>query len=214
MSRNKREGAEMPVPALVGNFTYAQVETALAGLFHAEDVVRTTFRARLKHLRKLGIPQKTPGKGARIRYTPPDVFQLLIALELSEFGIDPHLVVDIVQRDWARKGNIWKAIDLAQRFPGDDFHVAIRAGFMSWAWQPKGATVKESAGGISVRSGRDRTPVRVLAPFRTSQALTFLQREPKERFFMFNASERARDLTKALRGKEEHVELGEIVPSK
>src|SRR4051794_8439181 len=85
-------------------FTYAQVETTLAQAFDAQDVQQGAFQGRLKHFRKLGLPQKTPGKGAHIRYTKDDVAQLLVALEFSEFGIDPHLIVDIVLRDWKRNG--------------------------------------------------------------------------------------------------------------
>ena len=179
------------------SFSYAQVETALAKVYDAVDVQQKAFQGRLKHLRKLGLPQKTPGKGARIRYTKDDVAQLLVALEFSEFGIDPHLIVDIILRDWKRKGPISQAVEHTQ-FQGDDWLLPIRANFMSWVWQPETETLKETAEGISVRSGRNRNPVRVFTPILASQASTFFSREPEGRFFVVNLSARVRGVEQAL----------------
>jgi hypothetical protein len=202
MQRNAREQRvragrrSAPGPS----FSYAQVETALAKVYNAVDVQQGAFQGRLKHLRKLGLPRKTPGKGARIRYSKDDVAQLLVALEFSEFGIDPHLIVDIVLRDWKRNGPLSQAVQVTQ-FPGDDWLVPVRASFMSWHWQPETATLRESAGGISVHSGRDRTPVQVLTPFRASQASAFFKQEPEGRFFVFNLSARVLAVERALGSK-------------
>ena len=98
-------------------FGYAQVEAALAKVYDAEDVQRTAFRGRLKHFRKLGIPQQQPGKGSRIRYTGSDIFQLMVACEFAEFGIDPHLITNIIRQHWRLKLGLFQAIDLTQRFP-------------------------------------------------------------------------------------------------
>jgi hypothetical protein len=201
MQRNRREQtARAGRRAVSGTgFSYAHVETALAQAFEAKDVQQGAFQGRLKHFRKLGLPQKTPGKGARIRYTKDDVAQLLVALEFSEFGIDPYLIVDIVLRDWKRKGPLSQAVQVTQ-FPGDDWLIPVRANFMSWTWQPKSATLKESAEGISVRSGRDRTPIRVFPPFRASQASAFFEQE-RGRFFVFNLSARVLAVEQALGSK-------------
>ena len=72
----------------------------LVPILDAEDAQLSAFRARLKHFRKLGIPAKNPGKGTRLRYSESDLFQLLVALELSEFDVDPVLIVKIIQRHW------------------------------------------------------------------------------------------------------------------
>ena len=69
-----------------------------------KDVQRTTFRARLKHFRKLGIPQRQPGKGEPASDNRPEIFQLMLACEFAEFGINPHLITDIVHRHWRMKG--------------------------------------------------------------------------------------------------------------
>ena len=195
MERKAREVRRSPPGA---TFSYAQIETALAKIYEAEDVQRTRFRARLKHFRKLGIPSRNPGKGSRITYSAAsaasDVFQLLICLELAEFGIDPYLIVRIVQRDWAREGPIWEAIDRTQRFPGDDFHVAIRARFMSSSWS---GGWKQSAKGISVSSRSDPISIHI---FKRTDSAVFLKelQEARQRFSVFNLSARVRAVEQAL----------------
>src|SRR4051812_20669682 len=82
---------------------YAEVETVLARMHHADEVVqRGAFRGRLAHLRRLGIPiGLTPGKGKRISYEIEQVYQLALCLELAEFGLDPSLIVRMVKQFWA-----------------------------------------------------------------------------------------------------------------
>jgi hypothetical protein len=175
------------------------VETALAAAFGGQEVQKAAFRGRLKHLlHRLYLLRKTPGKNRRVRYTHDDLGQLLICLELSEAGIDPHLIVDIVQRDWARRGPLCQAITTLTQLSDDDWYVPVHTNFMSWQWQPKAATFTESADGIQVSSGRHRTPVRVLRPFLASRAARFWEQNPEGGFFVFNLSARMRSLKKAL----------------
>jgi hypothetical protein len=183
-------------PPAAPTFGYAQVERALASLCEAENVQRTAFRGRLKHFRKLGIPQQQPGKGSRIRYTASDVFQLMIACEFAEFGIDPHLITDIVRRHWRTKGNLFQAIDLAQRYPGNDFHVAIEPHFMSWIWNKKKS--KRTATEISVSLVAEPVLIRF---FKTRDSKVFLDELQKtgRRFFVFNLSARVRAVERALK---------------
>ena len=114
----------------------------------------------------LACRRGAPAKGTRLRYTmASDILELVVACEFAELGVDPHLIVDIVQQDWKRQGPIWQAIDLVQGFgmdpgdPGDDFYVAVRTNFMSWTWQQETPTLEETAESIRVISGRDRSPV-------------------------------------------------------
>jgi hypothetical protein len=179
-------------------FDYAQVEAALATAFNSKEVQKAAFRGRMKHLlHRLNLLRKSPGKSRRVWYTRDDVAQLLICLELSEAGIDPHLIVDIVRRDWARRGPLWETTELTQ-FQGDDWFVPIRINFMTWQWQPKTSVMTESAEGISVTSGRHRSPVRVLTPFRASEAAIFWEQNPEGGLFVFNLSARLRALNQAL----------------
>jgi len=78
-------------------YTYQIVETALARVFGAnEEAQRGIFRARLKHLQRSGLPSEAPGKGQRISYTDEQVCDWLVALQVAELGIDPVLVVALI----------------------------------------------------------------------------------------------------------------------
>ena len=58
MQRNLREKtARRHSPSATATFGYAQVKSILAKIFDAEDAQRGAFRGRLKHFRKLGIPE-------------------------------------------------------------------------------------------------------------------------------------------------------------
>jgi hypothetical protein len=198
MKRNARKRIVRRSPP-APTFSYAQVEAALAKTYESEDVQRRAFRGRLKHFRKLGIPQQQPGKGSRIRYTASDIFQLMVACEFSEFGVDPHLIAAIVRRHWLRKDGFFQAIDFAQRFPGDDFLVVIHAYFMSWKWThwTRGVKIKQTATEISISSVSEPVSIRFL---KVSDSAIFLQELQKagQRFFVFNLSARVRAVEQAL----------------
>jgi hypothetical protein len=203
MKRNVRKPKE---PA---GFDYADVEAALAKLYAAEHVQETTFRARLKNFKRLGLPSRRPGKGTRLRYMmASDILQLVVACEFAELGVDPQLIVDIVQQDWKRQGPIRQAIEFVQRFgmdpgdAGDDFYIAVRTNFMSWMWQPAAPTLKETREGIIGLPGRHRTPVQVFPPFKASQAGNFLKKWQAigaQRFHVFNLSAQVRAIEEALK---------------
>jgi hypothetical protein len=182
-------------PGSPRSFEYSQVESALARIYQAEHVQRKAFRACLKHFRKLGIPHKNPGKGNRVRYSASDIFQMLICLELSEFGIDPNLIVKIVERHWAGRGYFPSVIDAAQRFPGNDFYAALHANFRSWTW---GKKIEQTAKTVSYQSG-PHDPVHLSFP-KESDLPTLLQRlrETGQRAMVFNLSARVRELEQAL----------------
>jgi hypothetical protein len=176
-------------------FTYAEVETALAKVYDAADVQKTAFRGRLKHFRKLGMPQQQPGKGSRISYTESDVFHLMIACELAEFGVDPRLIADIVRRHWRLKGSLVDAIDYGRQLPGDDFHVAIEAHIMSWVWNRKKS--KRTATEISWSVIGEPVWIQI---FKASDNKAFLDEvKAGRRFFVFNLSQRVRDIEQALK---------------
>lgn len=176
-------------------FGYAQVEAALAKVYDAEDVQRTAFRGRLKHFRKLGIPQQQPGKGSRIRYTGSDIFQLMVACEFAEFGIDPHLITNIIRQHWRLKLGLFQAIDLTQQFPANDFLVVMESRFMSWVWNRE--KTKHTDSQISASVVGD--PVFIHC-FKASESKVWLDELQKigQRFFVFNLSARVRDVEKAL----------------
>ena len=84
-------------------FTYAQAEAVLARLHGVSgDVQRRAFRARLKNLKRLGIPRGIhPGRGAKIWYHDEQIYEWAFSLELTQFGLDPSLIVGVIERAWA-----------------------------------------------------------------------------------------------------------------
>ena len=132
MQRSLRaQTARRHSPSATATFGYARVELILAKVFDAEDAQRGAFRGRLKHFRKLGIPAKNPGKGSRLQYSASDLFQLLVALELSEFNIDPNLIVKIVQDHWMGRKGFYAAIQNAQWRSNEECLALLGVRFMS-----------------------------------------------------------------------------------
>jgi hypothetical protein len=117
-------------------FTYAEAETLLARAFGvSEDVQKAAFRGRLKHLKKLGVPlDSAPGKGKKILYSKDHVFQWAYCLELSEFGIDPTLVADILHRTWEMTMRI--GYEAAEMATDRRFYGFIQRDIMTSAWDP------------------------------------------------------------------------------
>jgi hypothetical protein len=93
----------------MGMAGYADVERGLAAALDVDEATqRGPFRQRLKHLQRLGLPGVEPGKGARIEYSDEQVAQLLIALLMSEVGIDPVAAVAVIKERWAFLGKMVK----------------------------------------------------------------------------------------------------------
>ena len=82
-------------------YSYGVVEGALAAVFGIDaKTQRGALRARLKHIQRLGLPGTAAGKGARVSYSLEQAFQWLIALLLSEIGIDPIVIVKTIKKHW------------------------------------------------------------------------------------------------------------------
>jgi hypothetical protein len=86
-----------------GAFSYGALEKALGAVFGAEGVtLHTKFRARIKHLQRLGLPGLKSGKGARVEYSVEQASQWLLALLLSEAGIEPVDSIKLIHGYWAK----------------------------------------------------------------------------------------------------------------
>ena len=73
-----------------GTYRYKHLELALAQVFKVEMKDLPAFRARIRHLRNLGVPPVgKPGSGQTVTYTRADAIRLLIALESELFGLPP-----------------------------------------------------------------------------------------------------------------------------
>jgi hypothetical protein len=80
---------------------YADVEGVLARLNRIADEKRTAFRARLKHLQRLGFPAgANTGTGKRAVYDADMLFQLVMAVELIQCGLPPKLIVSVLTHNW------------------------------------------------------------------------------------------------------------------
>ncbi len=117
-------------------YTYGVVEGALAGVFGVDvKTQRGALRARLKHIQRLGLPGTAAGKGARISYSFEQASQWLIALLLSEIGIDPVVIVETIQKNWRSSlaKSVQEAAD-AGALSGKPVLLSIRPRSMSGAW--------------------------------------------------------------------------------
>jgi len=73
-------------------FPYGVVEAALAEVLNIEPERMKAFRARLLHLRNLGVPSvlPKPGSGRKIAYSLRQVLEMLFALVLEDGGFTPR----------------------------------------------------------------------------------------------------------------------------
>lgn len=80
-------------------FTFAQVERALALTNNIADERRSAFSHRLKHLQRLKFPPGVnTGRGRAATYTVGHLYLLGIALELNQLGSTPERAVRTVQK--------------------------------------------------------------------------------------------------------------------
>ena len=79
---------------------YRHVEAALAEVMEIGPKDMPAFRARLRHLRNIGVPRlPNPGSGQPIDYTRQQALELLLALELEQVGQAPKKVETILQKE-------------------------------------------------------------------------------------------------------------------
>ena len=103
--------------------SYAEAETLLANMYRASGKPQAgAFRGRLKHFKRLGVPLGVnPGRGRKIAYGRNEIYQWWFCLELSEFGIDPSIIVKIVRAYWSRR--IFPDFnEMRKKLNADDFY--------------------------------------------------------------------------------------------
>lgn len=76
---------------------YGDVETALAAVLEVAPNRMGAFRARLQHLRHIGLPGGLvkPGSGKKIAYSQGQALEMLLALVLEELGQSPKAAADL-----------------------------------------------------------------------------------------------------------------------
>jgi hypothetical protein len=107
---------------------FKAVEAVLAQTFGVDDRYRGRFVERLKHLRKLGAIEVTPGKGQVVDYDRDQMLRLLLVLSLSDAGFDASLIVATITPLWSQLARV---LDLAQKAP---IFLAVRPAFMAGTW--------------------------------------------------------------------------------
>lgn len=82
-------------------YTLGQMETAVTAAHGISEDGLPAFKARLRHLRNLGVPMiPSVGSGKRVDYSEGHVRQLFLALELEQFGLSPKLAARFVRDIW------------------------------------------------------------------------------------------------------------------
>jgi hypothetical protein len=118
--------------------TYAEAESALAAIYQASGKPQAgAFRGRLKHFKRLGIPLGVnPGRGKKIGYGRNELYQWCFCLELSEFGVDPSIIVKIVRQYWDTQ--IFPGLNAIKEELNTDkqYYFWIPTELMSASWSP------------------------------------------------------------------------------
>jgi hypothetical protein len=92
---------------------YKDVELALAVMFSVGEDEIGAFRARLRHLRNIGVPRLPKvGSGTQITYTRRHAFELAIAFQLGVCGVSPKYIKALVETALRDFGNF------SRRSPG------------------------------------------------------------------------------------------------
>jgi hypothetical protein len=77
---------------------YKHVEAALAEVLKVGPKAMGAFRARLRHLRNIGLPRlPSPGSGRAIDYSRQQALAMLIAVELEKLGQSPKQAAVLAQ---------------------------------------------------------------------------------------------------------------------
>jgi hypothetical protein len=79
---------------------YSDVERALAEVLHVAPAQQHgAFRARIRHLRNIGVPSVShPGQGRAADYCLLDALEILLGLRLQGLGVSPKLVAAMAHR--------------------------------------------------------------------------------------------------------------------
>jgi hypothetical protein len=97
---------------------YSQFEKILAEIFSIKEKGLGAFRARLRHLRNLGVPNiPKRGSGNTFVYKTSDLLTTLVALELQALGASPTVSAELAT--FARR-----CVELVERSEADVFLLA------------------------------------------------------------------------------------------
>jgi hypothetical protein len=89
--------ADALIDRLQSRFPYTTVEVALAEVLNIPEEGRKAFRARMRHIRNLGIPRDLdrPGSGKKLYYSLSQVLETALVLVLENAGFTPRVAVSM-----------------------------------------------------------------------------------------------------------------------
>jgi hypothetical protein len=83
----------------MADLRYRDVERALVKIFSVPNKRLGAFRARIRHLRNLGVPElERVGRGTQLTYTRQHALELVLAIELERVGIAPRFVASVAKQ--------------------------------------------------------------------------------------------------------------------
>ena|SRR6267154_2497832 len=122
---------------------YRQFEEALVQMFSIREASLSAFRARLRHLRKLGIPNiPKRGSGNTFVYRVEDIFTTFVALALQTVGSAPAIsavIANAAARYFTRLGleeqDIFLVVmNLPEPTPENIVDLTIPLGVQTMCW--------------------------------------------------------------------------------
>lgn len=80
-------------------WTFGELEGVLAGVHYIDQSKRTAFQSRLKNFHRLGYPLGFRAvKGRAATYTPMQIIDMALAVEMTQLGLPPERAVWILVR--------------------------------------------------------------------------------------------------------------------
>lgn len=85
------------------SWTFGELEAVLAGIHDIDPTKRTAFQSRLKNFHRMGFPIGFKAiKGKAARYSPLQIVEMALALELTQLGLPPERTVSVLSiNTWA-----------------------------------------------------------------------------------------------------------------
>lgn len=83
------------------SWTFGQLEARLSELYDIDDDKRTAFQSRLKNFHRLRYPMGfATQKGKAALYSPGTIFEMALAVELTQLGLPPERTVNVLSFNW------------------------------------------------------------------------------------------------------------------